>query len=132
MGANFSQVKGANDDINVKRLPKKAAPQRFGRKLTASQRELASHICIVSALSSPQLESVYLYLPIMAKSCLACGSIHSHTLTTMAYIVHIHIRMNSSYCIHGGLVSACECLFVQTRVWSSMWSNHSRLETVTG
>ena len=32
--------------VNVKRLPKKPAPARFGRKLSASQKELASHICI--------------------------------------------------------------------------------------
>ncbi|GBF90095.1 hypothetical protein Rsub_02803 [Raphidocelis subcapitata] len=39
-------VKGANEKVNVKRLPKKAAPPRFGRKLTAKQRELATHICV--------------------------------------------------------------------------------------
>lgn len=39
-------VKGENDKINVKRLPKKPAPPRFGRKLTAKQKELASHICV--------------------------------------------------------------------------------------
>lgn len=38
-------VKGENTDIQVKRLPKKAAPKRFGRKLTAAQKELATHIC---------------------------------------------------------------------------------------
>ncbi|DBA75511.1 hypothetical protein WJX77_004997 [Trebouxia sp. C0004] len=32
--------------VNVKRLQKKPAPARFGRKLTASQKELATHICI--------------------------------------------------------------------------------------
>ena len=30
----------------VKRLPKKPAPKRFGRKLTAAQKELATHICV--------------------------------------------------------------------------------------
>jgi hypothetical protein len=40
------QVKGENTSINVKRLPKKPAPKRFGRKLTAAQRELATHICV--------------------------------------------------------------------------------------
>jgi hypothetical protein len=40
------QVKGENDKVNVKRLPKKPAPPRFGRKLTARQQELASHICV--------------------------------------------------------------------------------------
>lgn len=39
-------MKGANERINVKRLPKKPAPARFGRKLTARQQELASHICV--------------------------------------------------------------------------------------
>ncbi|KAI8464546.1 MAG: hypothetical protein J3K34DRAFT_380314 [Monoraphidium minutum] len=39
-------VKGANEKVNVKRLPKKAAPPRFGRKLTARQKELATHICV--------------------------------------------------------------------------------------
>lgn len=38
-------VKGDNNDINVKRLPKKPAPKRFGRKLTAAQKEFATHIC---------------------------------------------------------------------------------------
>ncbi|GMH36572.1 hypothetical protein BSKO_04440 [Bryopsis sp. KO-2023] len=39
-------VKGENSAINVKRLPKRPAPPKFGRKLTARQRELASHICV--------------------------------------------------------------------------------------
>eukprot|EP00879_Flechtneria_rotunda_P005359 GHRR01005646.1.p1 GENE.GHRR01005646.1~~GHRR01005646.1.p1 ORF type:complete len:210 (+),score=72.94 GHRR01005646.1:248-877(+) len=39
-------VRGANENINVKRLPKKPAPPRFGKKLTARQRELATHICV--------------------------------------------------------------------------------------
>jgi rubredoxin len=30
----------------VKRLPKKPAPARFGRKLTAAQKERATHICV--------------------------------------------------------------------------------------
>lgn len=47
------QVKGENDAINVKRLPKKKAPPRFGRKLTASQKENATHIC-AGAFSCPQ------------------------------------------------------------------------------
>lgn len=42
----FVIVKGTNDTINVKRLPKKPAPLRFGRKLTATQKARASHICI--------------------------------------------------------------------------------------
>lgn len=41
-----TQVKGENTNVNVKRLPKKPAPPRFGRKLTARQSELASHICV--------------------------------------------------------------------------------------
>lgn len=39
-------VKGENTAVNVKRLPKKPAPQRFGRKLTAAQKALATHICV--------------------------------------------------------------------------------------
>jgi len=39
-------VKGENNDVIVKRLPKKPAPKRFGRKLTAAQMELATHICV--------------------------------------------------------------------------------------
>jgi rubredoxin len=39
-------VRGENDKINVKRLPKRPAPPRFGRKLTAKQKELATHICV--------------------------------------------------------------------------------------
>jgi len=39
-------VRGENNDYNVKRLPKKTAPARFGRKLTASQKERATHICV--------------------------------------------------------------------------------------
>ena len=42
----LSQVKGENNDVMVKRLPKKAAPKRFGRSLTAKQKELATHICV--------------------------------------------------------------------------------------
>lgn len=41
-----AQVRGENDKVNVKRLPKRPAPPRFGRKLTARQRELATHICV--------------------------------------------------------------------------------------
>lgn len=40
------QVKGDNETVNVKRLPKKPAPPRFGCKLTARQLELATHICV--------------------------------------------------------------------------------------
>lgn len=39
-------VKGENTSVNVKRLPKKPAPPRFGRKLTAAQKALATHICV--------------------------------------------------------------------------------------
>lgn len=39
-------VKGENTSIDVKRLPKKPAPARFGRKLTAAQKTRATHICI--------------------------------------------------------------------------------------
>ncbi len=42
----FVYVKGANTSINVKRLPKKAAPPRFNKKLTSGQMALASHICV--------------------------------------------------------------------------------------
>ena len=42
----FVYVKGANEKVNVKRLPKKPAPPRFGRKLTAKQLDLATHICV--------------------------------------------------------------------------------------
>ncbi len=41
-----AQVKGENTKVNVKRLPKKPAPARFGRKLTAAQQALATHICV--------------------------------------------------------------------------------------
>lgn len=40
------QVKGENKEVQVKRLPKRPMPPRFGRKLTAAQRELATHICV--------------------------------------------------------------------------------------
>ncbi len=39
-------MKGDNADVNVKRLPKRPVPPRFGRKLTAAQRETATHICV--------------------------------------------------------------------------------------
>eukprot|EP00884_Botryococcus_braunii_P018887 jgi/Botrbrau1/5682/Bobra.0071s0020.2 len=39
-------VRGENTSVNVKRLPKKPAPKRFGRKLTAAQQQLATHICV--------------------------------------------------------------------------------------
>lgn len=41
-----AQVKGENTEVQVKRLPKKPMPPRFGRKLTAAQKELATHICV--------------------------------------------------------------------------------------
>lgn len=44
------QVKGENDTVNVKRLPKKKAPPRFGRKLTAQQKANATHICVGARL----------------------------------------------------------------------------------
>ena len=40
------QVKGENKDVQVKRLPKRPMPPRFGRKLTNAQKELATHICV--------------------------------------------------------------------------------------
>lgn len=42
----ITYVKGDNVDIPVKRLPKKPAPARFGRRLTAAQKERATHICV--------------------------------------------------------------------------------------
>ena len=39
-------MKGENNDVMVKRLPKKPAPKRFGRSLSAKQKELATHICV--------------------------------------------------------------------------------------
>ncbi|KAK9822200.1 hypothetical protein WJX81_003055 [Elliptochloris bilobata] len=42
----FVYVKGENTEVNVKRLPKKPTPPRFGRKLTSAQRERATHICL--------------------------------------------------------------------------------------
>jgi hypothetical protein len=60
--AGRAQVKGENTDVNVKRLPKRPMPPRFGRKLTAAQRENATHICVdcgcAGILKTPlQLES---------------------------------------------------------------------------
>lgn len=49
------QVRGENEKVNVKRLPKKPAPPRFGRKLTPRQRELASHICVGECCGSKEL-----------------------------------------------------------------------------
>jgi hypothetical protein len=37
---------GAADAVNVKRLPKRPAPPKFGRSLTAAQKARATHICI--------------------------------------------------------------------------------------
>ncbi|KAG1675863.1 hypothetical protein FOA52_001520 [Chlamydomonas sp. UWO 241] len=42
----FVLTKGENTEVNVKRLPKKSAPPRFGRKLTSGQMALASHVCV--------------------------------------------------------------------------------------
>ncbi|CAD7699847.1 unnamed protein product [Ostreobium quekettii] len=39
-------VRGENTAANVKRLPKRKAPPRFGRKLSPGQLELATHICV--------------------------------------------------------------------------------------
>lgn len=40
------QVQGENKDINVKRLAKRPIPPRFGRRLTPTQKEKATHICV--------------------------------------------------------------------------------------
>ncbi|KAG2452522.1 hypothetical protein HYH02_002760 [Chlamydomonas schloesseri] len=42
----FVFVPGENTKVNVKRLPKRPAPARFGRKLTTAEKALASHICV--------------------------------------------------------------------------------------
>lgn len=42
----WAAAQGENTEVNVKRLPKKPTPPRFGRKLTAQQRERATHICL--------------------------------------------------------------------------------------
>lgn len=39
-------VKGENTSVDVKRLPKKPAPARFGRRLTAAQKARATHLCV--------------------------------------------------------------------------------------
>jgi ribosomal protein L32 len=42
----FVLTRGENTSVNVKRLPKKPAPPRFGRKLTDGERNRATHICV--------------------------------------------------------------------------------------
>jgi len=39
-------TEGENNDFDVKKMPNKPAPKRFGRGLTAAQKERATHICI--------------------------------------------------------------------------------------
>mmetsp|Transcript_22234 Transcript_22234/g.56967 ORF Transcript_22234/g.56967 Transcript_22234/m.56967 type:complete len:268 (-) Transcript_22234:125-928(-) len=39
-------TQGDNVDYDVKKMPNKPAPKRFGRGLTAAQKERATHICI--------------------------------------------------------------------------------------
>jgi len=39
-------TQGENLDYDVKRMPNKPAPKRFGKGLTAAQKERATHICI--------------------------------------------------------------------------------------
>lgn len=39
-------VKGENTSVEVKKLPKKPAPARFGRRLTAAQKARATHLCV--------------------------------------------------------------------------------------
>lgn len=39
-------IRGENTTVDVKRLTKRPAPPRFGRKLTAAQRDRATHICV--------------------------------------------------------------------------------------
>ena len=41
-----AQVQGEATGIDVRRLGKRKAPPRFGRKLTAAQAERATHICV--------------------------------------------------------------------------------------
>ena len=44
---DFVVLRGkAGDEINVKRLKARPSPPRFGRKLTAAQKERATHICL--------------------------------------------------------------------------------------
>jgi hypothetical protein len=66
---SYTQVKGENDKINVKRLPKKPAPPRFGRKLTARQMELASHICVGACV--PDVPDAAASLPCWLVCCTA-------------------------------------------------------------
>ena len=42
----FVVIKGANASVDVKRLPKKPAPARFGRKLSSAQKARASHLSV--------------------------------------------------------------------------------------
>ena len=48
------------ENIDVKRLPKRPAPPRFGKKLSAAQKERATHICVdcgyVYTLPTPFVE----------------------------------------------------------------------------
>jgi hypothetical protein len=52
--------KAIMDAIDVKRLPKRLSPPRFGKKLSEAQKERASHICVdcryVYTLPTPFLE----------------------------------------------------------------------------
>lgn len=53
---DFVLVRGG-DGPDVKRLPKRPAPKRFGRKLSAAQKQRATHICLdcgyIYALPTP-------------------------------------------------------------------------------
>lgn len=55
---DFIVVRGAGaDQVSVKRLPKRPAPPKFGRKLTPAQKARATHICVdcgfIYALPTP-------------------------------------------------------------------------------
>ena len=54
---DFIVVRGGKADFDVKRLPKRPAPPKFGRKMTSKQQERATHICVdcgyIYALPTP-------------------------------------------------------------------------------
>ncbi len=104
-------VRGENNSVNVKRLPKKPAPARFGRKLTDGQRALATHVCVdcgyVYADATPFKEVPESYRCPQCQAPKVCTHTHTHTHTRTHARAHTHTHTEQ----------ATRCSGYSGRIW---------------
>jgi hypothetical protein len=112
----FTYVQGDNVDYPVKRLPKKPAPARFGRRLTASQKERATHICVDCGFIYCALQVLTDHTHYFISHCIvaelkACCTIkHPIRIASLRDLMHTHVHqsmVNAQYLTRPACADVC-------------------------